>query len=114
MRIIGATLLLGLTGAARAQSAADGPVLGARHVLSSAAFKVWMPDGELRMVAWDRDSLLVRGRIARASGDNFFFAGDSAGMKFGVEHPGTNGSGGKSVIVVYLPRAAQVSVRTVT
>src|ERR1044071_8185935 len=111
MRIIGATLLLGLTGAARAQSAADGPVLGARHVLSSAAFKVWVPDGEIRMIAWDRDSLLIRGRIAR--GDNFFIGGDPRGMKFGVEHPGTDGSGGKSTIVVYLPRGARVSVKLV-
>jgi hypothetical protein len=104
--------LIAGVGAAHAQSASDGKVLGARRVMSSAAFKVWMPDGELRMVAWDRDSLLVRGRVAR--GDNFFFAGDSSGMKFGVEHPGTDGSGGKSLIVVYLPRQARVSVKTVT
>jgi hypothetical protein len=95
-----------------AQTAADGRVLGARRVLPTASFKVWVPDGDVRMVAWDRDSLLVRGRIAR--GDNFFFSGDSTGLKFGVEHPGSDGSGGKSAIVVYLPRAAHVSVKTVT
>src|SRR4051812_6517790 len=91
-----------VAGGVLAQTASDGRVLGARRVMPSAAFKVWVPDGDIRMVAWDRDSLLVRGRIAR--GDNFFFAGDSSGMKFGVEHPGTEGSGGKSAIVVYLPR----------
>jgi hypothetical protein len=113
IRILVAAVLSACVGmGAAAQSAADGPVLGARHVLPSAAFKIWVPDGEIRMIAWDRDSLVVRGHIAR--GDNFFLGGNPAGMKFGVEHPGTDGSEGKSTIVVYLPRAAQVSVKTVT
>jgi hypothetical protein len=112
-RVIVAALVLAVASKpASAQGPADGRVLGARHVSRSAAFKVWMPDGEMRMVAWDRDSLLVRGRVAR--GDNFFIGGDSAGMKFGVEHPGTDGSGGKSAIVVYLPRGARVSVKSVS
>ena len=97
---------------ARAQSADDGRVLAARRVLPTAGLKIWIPDGEIRLVAWDRDSLLVRGRIAR--GDNFFIGGDAGGMKFGVEHPNSDGSGGKSAIVVYLPRQARVSLKTVT
>ena len=114
IRTVALVAMLMSTGAgvARGQTAVDGPVLGARRVTSSAAMKIWIPDGQMRMVGWDRDSLLIRGRVAR--GDNFFFAGDSDGVKFGVEHPGTDGSGGKSSIVVYLPRGAQVSAKTVT
>jgi hypothetical protein len=114
MRMMGAALLLGLSLAesSRGQSAADGKLLGARHMVSDAGFKIWMPDGELRVVGWDRDSLVVRGRVA--PGDNFFMAGDSSGVKFGVEHPGSDGSGGKSAMVVYLPRGARVSLKTVT
>src|SRR5215207_6200993 len=110
--IIAATLIIGVATPARAQSAADGRVLAARRVLPNAAFKIWIPDGEIRMVGWDRDSLLVRGRVAR--GDQFFVGGDSTGMKLGVEHPYSDGSGGKSAIVVYLPRQSRVSVKTVT
>jgi hypothetical protein len=96
----------------RAQSTADGPVLGARHVLASAAFKIWVPVGSVRLVSWDRDSLHVRGRIA--PGDNFFFAGDSLGMKFGVEQLRKRESRGTSAIVVYVPRGARLSVKTVS
>jgi hypothetical protein len=108
--VIAAAVLAGST--AQAQSSSDGRVLGARRVLPSAGFKIWVPDGDLRMVAWDRDSVVVRGRIAR--GDSFFIGGDSLGMKLGVEHPFSEGSGGKSAIVVYVPRKARVSVKTVT
>ena len=111
MRTILAILMLGAA-TTRAQSPADGRVLGARHVKASAGIKMWMPDGVLVIRAWDRDSLLVRGTVAR--GDNFYIGGDTAGMKFGVEHPGSDGSGGKSSVVVYVPRQARVSVKTVT
>jgi len=107
-----AAFLLGVAGRAAAQSAADGPVLGARHVLPTMAFKLWIPDGRVRLVAWDRDSIVMRGRVAR--GDNHFFAADSSGVKFGIEHPGSDGSGGKSTMVVYLPRRGHVSVKTVS
>jgi hypothetical protein len=111
MRIVVAAAMLA-GGMAQAQSAADGRVLAARRVLPSAAFKFWVPDGDLRVVGWDRDSVLVRGRIAR--GDQFFIGGDSLGMKLGVEHPFSDGSGGKSAIVVNVPRTARLSVKTVT
>src|SRR4051812_8616074 len=100
MRVIAAALMLGvMSSSGQAQSAADGPVLGAKRVMPDAAFKVWMPAGKIRMVAWDRDSLLVRGRVA--TGENFYLAGDSAGMKLGVEHQGSGESSARSSIVVY-------------
>src|SRR4051812_39247952 len=105
-------LIAAVAGPTMAQRAADGPVLGAKRVTASVGLKIWVPDGDLRMVAWDRDSLLVRGHVDRR--DNFVFSGDSIGMKLFVEHPGTSGSGGKSAIVIYFPRGAQVSVKTVT
>src|SRR4051812_14240744 len=113
IRFIAVALVLGLmSSSAQAQSAADGPVLGARRVMPDAAFKVWMPAGRIRMVTWDHDSLLVRGRVA--SGENFYLAGDSSGMKFGVEPQGSGESSARSSIVVYLPRGARVSVKTVS
>jgi DUF4097 and DUF4098 domain-containing protein YvlB len=66
------------------------------------------------MIAWDRDSILVRGRVDRIGGENFYFGGDTAGMKFGLEHPDGPEPTGKSSLVVYLPRGAHVSVKTVS
>jgi len=109
---VAATLALTTTGTARAQNAADGPLLGARRVLKTAAFKVWVPAGKLRLVAWDRDSIVVRGRVARD--ENFYMGGDSAGMKFGLEHPGGPEPKGNSSLVAYVPRDARVSVKTVS
>jgi hypothetical protein len=114
LRIAAGGLMLLAIGAQRsgAQSAADGRVLGARRVIASAAFKIWMPVGKIRLVAWDRDSLVVRGRVA--SDENFFFGGDSAGMKFGIEQLGARETSGRWSLVVYLPRTARVSVKSVS
>jgi hypothetical protein len=97
---------------AHAQSAADGPVLGARALNRSAGLKIWADGGQLKLVGWDRDSIVMRGRIAR--GDNPFFSGNSSGMKLGVEHQGSRESAGSSSIVIYLPRDSKISVKTVS
>ena len=113
VRIIAAALLLAVAAprSAVAQSAADGPVLGARHAESSAGIKIWMPGGRMRLVAWDRDSILIRGRVA--SDENFFFGGGSAGMKLGFEPRDSQEVAGRSTLVVYLPRQARVSVKSI-
>jgi hypothetical protein len=97
---------------AGAQSAADGPVLGARAMRPTAAFKIWVPRGTLRLVAWDRDSIVIRGRVARP--DVFFFGGDADGAKFGVENHEPDGATGDSRLVAYIPRRGTVSVKTVS
>src|SRR3954470_1774122 len=97
---------------ATAQSAADGPVLGARHTLPEVAIKIWVPAGELRLIAWDRDSVVVRGRTTPSR--NFFFGGDSAGMKFGTDRFGSTDGGAVAHLVAYLPRHCTVSVKSIT
>ena len=108
-RVLIATIMFG-AGIAQAQSAADGPVLGARHLLPTSGVYLWVPDGTLKVVGWDRDSVLVRGRVG--SGDRFFFGGSDNGVKGGVEQ--TLGTGGKAAIVLYVPRQARVSIKTAT
>jgi len=93
-----------------AQTEADGPVLGARAVRSNAGLKFWVPAGRLRLVAWDRDSLLVRGRVPRTA--SFYIEGNTVGMKLAVEKPG--GETGQSNVIAYVPRDAKVSVKTVS
>jgi hypothetical protein len=98
--------------AARAQSAADGPVLGARHIPPTAAFKIWNPSGHVRLVGWDRDSIVVRGRIGK--GAHFFMSGDTTAMKFGAEVADASANAGRADFVAYLPRRSRVSIKTVS
>lgn len=98
--------------AAGAQSPADGPILGARALQPTAAFKIWVPAGQVRLVAWDRDSILVRGHVPKS--ENFYFSGNFAGMKLGVEKTSPRGESAQSNIVAYVPRRGKVSVKTVT
>lgn len=110
----GALALLLVVASARsaAQSAADGPILAARALRPPAALKAWVAEGHLRLVAWDRDSIVVRGHVAR--GSRFFFAGDSSAVKLGVEERGTRDGAARADIVAYVPRRSMVSVKTAT
>ena len=101
----------------RAQTAADGIVLGARKVGPTVPLKIYNPSGSVRVIAWDHDSILVRGP-ARPPG--FFFGGNSAALKFGVnefmfgvlEPRGVADTAKTAHFVVWVPRHSQVAVKT--
>ncbi len=95
-----------------AQDASEGPVLGGHALRPGAALKIWVETGRLRLVAWDRDSVVVRGHVGRAEG--FFIGGDSTGMKFGVEKRVGSRATGRSDIVAFIPRRSMVSVKSVS
>jgi hypothetical protein len=98
------------SGAARAQEpAVQPPVLRARSLESMAPVRVMNPAGSVRIVGWDHDSILVRGRIAR--GERFFFGGSAKGVKFGIEDRVDGHDSQPSELVVYLPRRSQLSVK---
>src|SRR5829696_8032170 len=65
MKTLNALLSVFLAASAGAQTAADGPVLGAKPARATTAFKIWLPAGSLRLVGWDRDSIHVRGRVPK-------------------------------------------------
>jgi DUF4097 and DUF4098 domain-containing protein YvlB len=67
----------------------------------------------VRLIAWDRDSIVVRGRVG--AGGHFFFArGETnASYKLGVETRRADASQGPSDLVVNVPRRAEISVKTV-
>jgi hypothetical protein len=90
----------------------NAPVLRARHAVPGLQAKVFNPAGSVRLVGWDKDSVVVRGRVARGQG--FYFAGADSAIKFGIEDRDDGKTGGRSDLVVYLPRRAQVSLKTVT
>ena len=104
--------LLAAFSAAAAQGQAP-PILGARHAAPTVNVKAFHTAGSLTLVGWDRDSILVRGRVPR--GDRFYLAGGDSGLKFGVESRSAQRDEPLPCdLVVYLPRRAQVSVKTVS
>lgn len=108
MRREGVALLIAFAAATPVR--AQLPLLRARSLDASAAVKIFNPAGSVRLVGWDRDSIVVRGRIAR--GQKFFFGGSAGGVKFGVDDSITGGDSPPSEFVVYLPRASRISIKS--
>ncbi|HEY4306100.1 MAG TPA: DUF4097 family beta strand repeat-containing protein [Gemmatimonadaceae bacterium] len=102
----------------RAQVAtSDGPVLGARRASPTISIKAWNPAGSIRFIGWDKDSVVMRGRVGHNV--RLEFSGQSNapkvdGLKLGVEGHWTDGDAQPSDLVVYMPRGGRVAVRTVS
>lgn len=105
-------LAAGVCGTASAQSATTLPLIRAHALAADAPVKVFFPSGRIRIEAWNRDSIEVRGHIPRV--EQFFLGGDRKGVKLGVQdHPdGSDVQPGD--IVLRVPRASQLSVKTVS
>jgi hypothetical protein len=98
--------------AAAQASANDGPLLRARHATSAPQIKMFNPAGSVRVVGWDRDSVVMRGRIAK--GEAFYLVGSDSVMKLGITEHSDNRPMGRCDLVIYLPKHSQVSLKTVT
>jgi hypothetical protein len=112
LRIASIIVAYAARGIAAQVSGADGPILRARHAMPQVQVKVINLAGSVRLVGWDRDSIVVRGHVARI--ENFYFGGRDSSMKFGIEDRGDGRQLGRGDLVVYLPRRAQVSLKTLT
>jgi DUF4097 and DUF4098 domain-containing protein YvlB len=95
---------------ARAQDVrTDGPVLRARALKRSAPVKVFIPSGAVRVIGWDRDSIVIRGRIP--PGASLLIAGsDTAGYKIVVENRGD--ANVASRLSIYVPRRSQLALKS--
>ena len=123
LRTLCVTLICFGTTRAAAQRETDQPVLAAKAATPTVSLRIYNPVGKVRVVAWNRDSVVVRGRVADR--DKFFFGGSGEGMKLGVEGPenavklgvdpaSPTGLARVSDFVVYVPTASKVWVRTVS
>ena len=111
LALLGLTLALGLAAlplAAGAQQKVERRIA----VNDDAAIKVWISSGSIRLVGWNRDSLVLEGTIA--PGSTLFFGGSGSGAKFGVEDAAAAKPSAGTRLVVYVPTGARVSVRSVT
>ena len=86
------------------------PVLRARSLDATAAVKIFNPSGSIRLVGWDRDSIVVRGRVAR--GEHLSFVGSASGVKVWIDDTDTSGDSRPSQLVIYLPRASRISTKS--
>jgi hypothetical protein len=96
--------------AAAAQTTTPGPVLRAHALEPTAAVKIFDPAGSVRLVAWEHDSIVVRGRVPPS--ERFFFAGSARGVKLGVEDRVDGKDSAPCDLVIYLPRHGRLSVKT--
>jgi hypothetical protein len=115
MRTLSSIVLIALCaprGGGAQASDADGPVLRARRATSAPQIKMFNAVGSVRLVGWDRDSVVVRGRVAK--GEVFYFAGSDSGMKLGIDEHSDTRPMARCDLVIYLPKHSQVSLKTVT
>src|SRR6185437_3513935 len=110
--LTGASLfaLVALADRLGAQSAADWPILAARRVVGASTFKIFNSRGSVRVVGWDHDSVLVRGRVGRPG--SFSAGGDTLGLKISVDDP-LHGSPPPTSLVIFLPRRARATIKAV-
>ena len=91
---------------------AQEPVNRGIAVNGNVGVKISVPEGALRIIAWDHDSLHVSGTLG--AGDAFYFGGAGAGAKLGIEERLGKRAGEKARLTAYVPRGARVSVRSVS
>ena len=94
------------------RSSGEGKLLGARRASPTVNIKAWNPNGSIRFVGWDKDSVVMRGSVGANVTPEF--AGDGAGMKLGITGHWNDGAAAPSHLVVYMPRHGRVSIRTVS
>ncbi len=90
--------------------AAQSPVNAGRPAAPAAAIRIWAPAGALRIVAWERDSVQVRGRVDPSLG-RFFLTGTREAMKLGIEGPDRKPAEGSADLEIMIPAAARLSIQ---
>jgi hypothetical protein len=84
------------------------PPIERRQALTpGAGVKIFMPAGHVRLIGWDKDTLVVRGTVAR--GSTFYYGAYHSGVKISVDP-----DSGSATLDVYVPRSSLVSVKAVS
>ena len=84
------------------------PPIERRQALApGAGVKIFVPAGHVHLVGWDKDTLVVRGTVAR--GSTFFYGALRGGVKISVDP-----DSGSATLDVYVPRTSTVSIKAVS
>ena len=110
--VVLAFLFGGAFSAASAQQArTDEPLLRAHGLTAGAPLKMFIASGTVQLIGWDRDSIVIRGRIPAPA--RLMMGGSSgAGFKIVVDQRDDNAPVASN-LTIYLPRTSQVSLKTV-
>jgi hypothetical protein len=76
-----------------------------------AAIRIFAVTGSLRVTAWDRDSVAVKGRIDPGAG-RFFFGGTRDALKLGAEPPEGREPQGTADLDVWVPAGARLWIKS--
>ena len=112
MALGGLLLVAGSTTSMAQRTSPDGPILGARPISAVGSIKIFVSTGSVRVVGWDKDSVVVRGRVPR--GVKFYFSSIPAGAKIGIEESSDDTTHVACDLVIYMPRRGIVSAKTVS
>jgi hypothetical protein len=93
-----------------AQAPADMPILTARRVSPTFAVTLWNPAGHVRLIAWDLDSLVIRGRVDPSQ--KFLFGIGDNGAKSAIEGRVVGAEPKPTDLAVWVPRRARLTVKT--
>jgi hypothetical protein len=83
------------------------PVERRQALTPGAGVKIFVPAGRVHLVGWDKDTLVVRGTVAR--GSTFYYGAYHGGVKISVEPDSA-----PAQLDVYVPRSSLVSVKAVS
>jgi hypothetical protein len=108
MRALTAVLTVLLAGVAQPRD--EPPVIRA-HRFHAGPVKVFNAAGSVRLIGWNRDSLVVRGRVPR--GERFFFGATDTSAKVGIDEHMDDSDQAPCDLIIYLPKGSTVSVKTV-
>jgi DUF4097 and DUF4098 domain-containing protein YvlB len=108
----GLLMVAALASLSTAQRPTAERLLGARPFSAVGSVKIFVATGSVRIVGWDRDSIVVHGRVPRAA--KFYFLAVPSGAKLGVEESSDDTTHVPVDLVVYMPRRGTVSVKTVS
>jgi hypothetical protein len=93
------------------QTRAEEPVLRAHVLTAGAPLKIFIPSGTVQLIGWDRDSIVIRGRVPSPA--RLLMGGSSgAGFKVVIDQRDDNAPVA-SHLSIYMPRTSQVSLKTV-
>jgi hypothetical protein len=93
------------------QTRVEEPVLRAHTLTAGAPLKMFIPSGTVQLIGWDRDSIVIRGRVPAPA--RLMMGGSSgAGFKIVIDQR-DDGTTVESRLAIYLPRTSQVSLKTV-
>lgn len=108
MRIL-IVAMFGLTASASAQR--NGPRLCGFAADRDIAIKLYNANGSLHYIAWDKDSVVIYGRLENRR--DFYCGGGRRGVKLGVEGRSPSGEPSRADLVIYMPRTGNTSAKTI-